>query len=164
MSGSPAVVHKVDRIHKVDSRSAKRTHEVRVKVNESMKTNSRVTNVKRKPRKGAYLVYSFQKAQGAYFSPLSMLSEALALCDWKNVSADELREFKKRLNEKIRTVSLGRAKRKYNRKRKPSERGLLFIEFRKWSQRVNAKYSKALFETWLEARQRGLEPVWTPEE
>lgn len=126
-----------------------------------VKQNNRKTNVPRKARKGAYLVYSFRKAQSAYTSPLAMLTEALHLVNWKNTGEHihELVKFQQSVKDKIREVRNGKKKRKRRKKLALTPTGEMYTAFQKWARKHGVPYSRTFYkEVWTPCWRAGVEP------
>ena len=113
----------------------------------------------RKPRKGAYIVYSWQKAQSAYLSPVQMLNEALNLVNWKNVEGAELKAFRDRVREKLAEVIQRKSERKRKTKAGKKPRDECYMAFQKWRRKHGVEYSKQFFnEVWKPCYAAGVEP------
>jgi hypothetical protein len=112
-----------------------------------------------KKKYGARMIFTMRMPANSYNSPIQILNEGLQLCHWKTTNQEELKEFAKRLKEKIAEVTQGRSKRKWRRTQKPTENGQAYIDFVKWSKKVGECYSKELFALFKEARAQGKELV-----
>ena len=117
----------------------------------------------RKPRRGAYIVYSWQKAQAAYLSPIQMLNEALNLVNWKNVESAELKAFRDRVREKLDDVITRKSERKRKTKAENKPRDECYMAFVTWARKHGVEYSKQFYnETWKPCWEAGTEPEQTP--
>jgi hypothetical protein len=112
-------------------------------------------------RTGAHLVYSWQKAQTAYLSPIQMLNEALNLCNYKNVTGEEMKAFKERVRVKTTEVIKGHVKRKQSRKRGLQASDKMWLDFQRWARKHSMKYSPTFYrDVWRPCWLRGVEPVF----
>jgi hypothetical protein len=115
------------------------------------------------PRKrtGAHIVYSWQKAQSAYLSPMQMLNEALNLANYKNVTGDEMKAFKERVRIKTTEVIKGRIAKKQRRRRGLQTSDKMWLDFQTWARKHGVKYTREFYQNvWKPCWQRGVEPVF----
>ena|ERR1700730_8096135 len=112
-------------------------------------------------RKGAFVVYSWTKAQQFFPSPVAMLYDALKLVTWKNTKPEELKAFRERLRETLTDVIKRKAKRKYRKKIGPTLAGQQYLAFLKWARARGLDYDRELFKVFKESWPN--EPVWIDE-
>lgn len=115
------------------------------------------------PRKrvGAFICYSWQKAQSAYLSPIQMLNEALNLCNYKNVSGEDMKAFKERVRIKTTEVINGRKAKKQRRRRGKTSNDQMWLDFQTWSRKHGVKYTREFYQNvWKPCWARGVEPVF----
>jgi hypothetical protein len=132
-----------------------------------VKINSKKTNVHRKPKKGAFLVYSLRRAAEFYQHPIQIMYEGLHLINWKNTQnhLEELVRFREDLRAKIREVRMGKKRRRrLTAKQRPmteTPNGACYRAFQKWARKHGVRYSREFFRNvWVPCWKAGTEPIW----